>query len=273
MKIQDERKVRGHLSSTNAALFARFKTFELQAEKLLEWAQAGAHLSYTTHGLSHVQRVERNYDWLLGEDDISDFSPSEAFCLLCATYCHDICMIPKFVGDEPRARAEHATRAASELRKLQGQLGLTASEATYIGEVIRGHHVESVSELQADAVLGSDSIRIQMLGACLSMADVCHADESRAPQIVFSYLSLEEESASHWKRHMQISGINRTSNKILLSAITFSDEGRLAVEKYAAEIETQLQRVSPFFHSKLLPLSEHRSDDGSSSRALPSTSW
>jgi hypothetical protein len=254
MKIHDNKILRAHLSQNNAALYARFKSFELQAEKILEWAQAGAHLSHTTHGLSHIHRVEEIYDWLLGGDDINDLTSGEVFCLLCATYCHDMFMIPKFAGDEPRARAEHASRAATELRKLQGQLGLTTSEATYIGEIIRGHHVEQISELMADAVLGSDNIRIQMLGSCLSMADICHADESRAPKIVFEYLSLEEDSAWHWRRHMQISGINRSGNKILLSAISFSDEGRHAVEQYALEIERQLKRVSPYFDVKLLPL-------------------
>jgi len=93
-----------------------------------------------------------------------------------------------------------------------------------------------------------------MLAACLSMADICHADESRAPRIVFDYLSMEEDSARHWKRHMQISGINRSGNKILLSAISFSDEGKAAVERYASEIEAQLKRVSPYFHSDLMPI-------------------
>jgi hypothetical protein len=247
MKIRDQRKLRGHLSRIDSALYARFQAFELQAAKLLEWAQAGAHLSYTAHGLSHIHRVEEIYDWLLGDEDISDFTGGEAFCLLCATYCHDLFMIPRFPGDESRARREHADKAASELRRLQSQLGLTTSEATYIGEVIRGHHVDSILELKDDVVLGSDRIRLRMLGACLSMADICHADETRAPRVVFDYLSIEEDSARHWKRHMQISGINRSANKILISTISFSDEGKAAVEKYSLEIEVQLKRVVPYF--------------------------
>ena len=229
-KLREQGKVRDHLSDVNEALYTRFKAFELQATRLLEFAQAGGHLSYTPHGLSHINRVESVYDWLLGDADIKSFSGAEAFCLLCATYCHDVFMIPKFPGDEGRARAEHARNAATELRRLQGQLGLTTSEATYIGEIIRGHHVQKISELMPDVVLGSDRLRIRMLGACLSMADICHADESRAPQVVFTYLSLDDDSAWHWKRHMQISGMNRFENKISISAITFSDEGKTAVK-------------------------------------------
>ena len=227
MKIHDQRKLRAHLSEVDTNLFARFKTFELQATKLLEYAQGGNHLTYTTHGLSHIQKVERIYDWLLGDADIGSFSAGEAFCLLCATYCHDIFMIPKFPGDRSRSRAEHAAKAAVELRRLQGQLGLSPSEATFIGEVIRGHHVENIAELRGDEVLGSDLIRIRLLGACLSMADICHADESRAPRIVSDYLSMQEESARHWKRHMDISGINRSGNKFWSHQFRILMMGRL----------------------------------------------
>jgi hypothetical protein len=254
MKIRDKLKLRDYLSRSDSVLHARFKAFELQATKFLEWAHAGAHSSFTAHGLSHINKLEEIYDWLLSDEDINNFSAAEAFCLLCATYCHDLFMIPKYAGDEARARRDHANKAASELRRLQDKLGLTTSEATYVGEIIRGHHVENISELGSDVVLGSDRVRLRMLGACLSMADILHADESRAPQIVFQYLTLEEESAWHWKRHMQISGVNRSGNKIALSAITFSDEGKGDVEKYASEIGMQLKRVSPYFGSELEPL-------------------
>jgi len=248
--------VREHLKKADEDLYARFKTFENAAYQLLEFSQSGAHAQYTTHGHSHIQSVERNYDWLLSENDIEQLNAEEAFCLLCATYCHDIFMIPKEAGDEARARAAHATEADRELLRLKDKLSLTQSEAVFIGHIIRGHHVDSIDELPREDALGSKLVRLQLLGACLSLADICHADETRAPSIVAQYLSLEEESSAHWRRHMQISGISRLQNRIILSAITFSEEGELAVEKYGAEIQAQLERVKPYFSTELEPIAE-----------------
>ena len=53
---------------------------------------------------------------------------------------------------------------------------------------------------------------------------------------------------------MQISGVNRSEDNIVLAAISFSEEGKLAIEEYVVEINKQLERVSPFFKSKLLPI-------------------
>ncbi|MGI3901681.1 MAG: HD domain-containing protein [Janthinobacterium lividum] len=256
MLIGDQRRVRRHLDQINSDLFKRFEAFELSASHLIDYAQGGSHLSFTTHGMSHVKRVELAYDWLLSIDDVDSLSGTEAFCLLCATYCHDLFMIPRSIGDENRSRAEHAKSAATELRRLQGQLGLTASETLYIGEVVKGHHVDKISDVKQDQVLGSDRLRLRMLGACLSMADICHADESRAPKIVFDYLEMSEDSARHWKRHMQIAGINRLDTKVVVSAVTFSDEGKYAVQAYVKEIENQLLRIRPNFHSQLYSIDE-----------------
>lgn len=244
-------KIRDHLNSKNKDLYSRFRGLEIEARKLLEFSQGGKHLFFTTHGNSHIEAVERNYDWLLSDDDIESFTAAEAFVLLCATYLHDVFMIPTYPGDEVRARAEHAKNAKSTLLGQKNRLGLSQSEAVYIGEVIRGHHVETIAEIDDEGILGNDRVNLKKLGACLSMADICHADGSRAPMIAFEYLTLDDESQRHWKRHMQISGLNREHSKIRIAAISFSDEGAEAVREYGQEIEKQLERIKPFFSSEL----------------------
>jgi hypothetical protein len=102
--------------------------------------------------------------------------------------------------------------------------------------------------------LGSQIVDPRKLAACLSLADIAHADSSRAPEIVFRHLELDEDSAYHWKRHMQISGITRKNDSILMSALTFSDEGDRAVEEYRAAIETQLSIIKPYFDTLLQPI-------------------
>jgi molecular chaperone HtpG len=117
-----------------------------------------------------------------------------------------------------------------------------------------GHGVDDLETIHNEVVLGSQIVDPRKLAACLSLADIAHADSSRAPEIVFRHLELDEDSAYHWKRHMQISGITRKSDSILMSALTFSDEGDRAVEEYRAAIETQLSVIKPYFDTVLQPI-------------------
>ena len=239
--------------SKNSILYSKFISLENNARHLLEYSQGGSHLQYTPHGLSHVTIVEDNYDWLLSED-IEKFSYTEIFILLSATYFHDAMMIPKYLGDEEKARASHAERANDFITKHYVVLGLQLNEAVAIGHVIKGHSVDALDELQGSLVLGSDKIDIHKLVACLSISDICHADESRAPWIVKAHLEIDEESEYHWSRHLQISGITRDNEDLIMSAIVFSKEGEKAIYAYKEMIEKQLIICRPYFNTKLKPL-------------------
>jgi hypothetical protein len=254
--VAEERRIRRRLEDLNEDLFQRFRQAEREVANLLEYSQGGAHLTYTPHGASHVAAVERNYDWLLANDDIESFSDTECYCLLLATQIHDALMIPREPGKEKEARLSHARAPRDYLIEHGTRLGVTHHEAYAVGEIVRAHHVERISEIEEQIVLGDATVDLRKLGACLSMADICHADSSRAPQIVFEYLTLDTESARHWRRHMDISGITRPqgSSQIMLSALAFSEEGTDAVREYAQEIDRQLQRISPYFQSELQQL-------------------
>jgi hypothetical protein len=256
--LSDDRCVRQQLQAADEALYASFRHAEEEIRRLLEYSQGGAHLSYTPHGLSHVAAVERAYDWLLSSDDIRSLNPTECYCLLLATLLHDALMIPRRVGDESRARLTHTTEPAKYLADHGERLGINRHEAHAISEIIRSHHAESLAEIQERTVLGDATVELRKLGACLSVADICHADSSRAPQIVFDYLSFDEESARHWRRHLDIGGVTRPpgTRQLLISALTFSDEGEQAVRDYADEVRAQLVRVHPYFVDQLLPIAD-----------------
>jgi hypothetical protein len=100
--------------------------------------------------------------------------------------------------------------------KNRDRLSLSMNEADAISRIIRGHGVASFDEIDEFIVLGDQKVNIRKLAACLSLADICHADESRAPSIVFGHLAMDEESAFHWRRHMQISGITRDQDVLLI---------------------------------------------------------
>lgn len=247
--------VRKSLSERSEAFASRLQVIEGKARQLLEYSQSGEHLSFTTHGFSHISAVEENYDWLLSQADIDEFNPAEIFCLLCATFFHDAMMVPRHLGDETVARRDHARRAKEFLVAKHQLLNLSIHEATAISEIIQAHAANSLDDIQSEVVLVNSLVDLRKLGACLSVADLCHADASRAPEIVFQHLVLDEESAYHWRRHLQISGITRKGDRILMSAIFFSDEGEHAIISYKEQIEQQLGFVSPYFRSKLNPLS------------------
>jgi hypothetical protein len=255
--MTDDRQVRQRLQTSDEALFARFRHAEEEIRRLLEYSQGGTHVTYTPHGLSHVLAVEKAYDWLLSKDDIGEMSAIECYCLLLATLLHDALMVPRRLGDEGHARLTHATAPRDYLMEHGERLGISRHDAHAIGEIIRAHGVDTLDDIPERTVLGDSTVDLRKLGACLAIADICHADSSRAPQIVFDYLSLDQESSRHWRRHLDIGGITRPqgSTQLLISALAFSDEGERAVSDYADEVRAQLVRVRPYFSETLLPIS------------------
>jgi len=247
-------KIRQRIQELSTEYNARLQVVELKARQLLEYSQGGTHLTFTPHGLSHVSAVEGNYDWLLPEIDLKAFNASELFCLICATFFHDALMIPRKPGDELKARQEHIQGARDFLLRNVDLLGLSIHEANAIAEVIQGHGVSGIGDIAQRVVLGPEVLDLRKLGACLSLADLCHADASRAPEIVLRHLDLNEDSSSHWRRHLQISGITREEDVILMSALTFSDQGAAAVGEYKQLIEQQLATVRPYFETVLRPI-------------------
>jgi hypothetical protein len=244
-------KIRLTLQRKSPNTYSRFQVIESSAKKLLEYSQGGSHITYTPHGLSHITAVEENYDWLLSDNDIKSFNDSELFILLVSTLFHDALMIPKFIGDETEARINHAKRARDFLTENYQNLGLQLNESVAISKVIQGHSIDSIDKLGQADVIGNQLVNIQKLAACLSMADICHADESRAPWIVKAHLELDEQSDYHWRRHLQISGITRDASLLIMSAVVFSKNGEDAVNEYKKLIEAQLKIVRPYFNVEL----------------------
>jgi len=247
-------KLRQQLQAQSSDLYARLQVLDSRARQLLEYAQGGGHLSFTTHGLSHISAVEKNYDWLLSDSDTSAFTAAETFCLLAASLFHDALMVPRKLGDEATARTEHVSRARDFLIKNRDSLALSLHEADAIAEVIKGHAVNKIGDIKEKIVLGSELVDLRKLGACLSVSDISHADSSRAPEIVFKHLELNEESRFHWRRHLQISGITRKDDSLIMSAVIFSDDGQVAVTDYKNAIQGQLTSVSPYFNTVLSPI-------------------
>lgn len=247
-------KIRQRIQELSSEYYARVQIIETKAKQLLEYSQGGSHLSFTPHGLSHISAVERNYDWLLSESDLKSFNSSELFLLICATFFHDALMIPRKLGDEQEAREHHIKRAYNFLVVDKDLLGLSIHEADFIFQIIRAHGVNDLDEIPTNIVLGAEKVDLRKLGACLSLSDICHADSSRAPEIVFKNLELEPDSILHWRKHLQISGITREEDAILMSALIFSDDGLSAIKDYKDAIAEQLSIVRPYFDTVLKPI-------------------
>ena len=215
---------------------------------MLEFSQK-SRIPITPHGLSHISAVERNYDWLLTEPDLKTFNSSELFVLLVATLFHDAMMVPRKADDDQDARDSHIQRARGFLLREKDLIGLSMHEADAIADVIKGHGVNDLAEIRERVALEAELLDLRKLAACLSIADICHADSTRAPEIVLRHLEMNEDSQYHWRRHLQISGITRSGDAIVMSALTFSEEGERSVFEYKAAIEDQLRIVKPYFHT------------------------
>jgi len=246
--------VRLQLQRLSSEYYARLQVIETKAHAFIEYSQAGAHMTFTPHGVSHISAVEKNYNWLIPEADLERFNSPELFILICATFFHDAFMIPRRRGNENESREQHAVRAREFLLLHREGLGLDIHEVDAIGETIRAHGVTDIGEINERVVIGNSVVDLRKIGACLSLADICHADASRAPEIVFRHLELDAESRFHWRRHMQISGITRQDDAILMSSLSFSDSGRVAVNEFRDAVELQLKVVAPYFKSILQPI-------------------
>src|ERR1035438_9182222 len=173
-------RLRQRLQELSPDLNSRLQGIHAKAVQILEYAQAGGHLTFTPHGPSHTSAVESNYDWLLVDADLAGFNAAEIFCLLGATFFHDALMIPPGLGKETESRQSHAEKARSFLMKNRELIGLTLHEADIIADVIHGHGLMDLSHIPNEVVLGSQIVDSRKLSACLSIADITHAEIGRA---------------------------------------------------------------------------------------------
>src|SRR3569833_1091724 len=218
--------LRQRLEAENGKLFSRLRYIETEARQLWEYSQAGDHAEFTPHGLSHISRVEQNAEIFLSDAGMEDLNGTEVFILLVSIFFHDAFMIPRSSGQTAVARATHATDAKLNLREINSRINLTPQEVFAVSEVIKAHAVKKIEEIAPETVIEAELVDLRKLGAILSIADICHADASRAPEIVSKYMKMNEESAKHWKRHLSIS-----TNHTLVEYINFQDSWKSVSEK------------------------------------------
>jgi hypothetical protein len=221
---------------------------------------------YVDHGIEHVTRIVDKLNALEGLLN-SRLNVVESFILAVAAYYHDISM---FIGrnneDTPdRVRDQHHTRSAEIIQMLNDRhtLNIGTHELGIIKRVIEAHRQIDIATLPANQRIAGSSVRTQLLGAFIRIADACDCDSSRAPKVIFDlfYDQIPENSIEYWRAHFPVTDatFERLRAAIVLS-IDFSGDIQERVEKYRSsnllkrKLESELDGVEAIFQSYNIPI-------------------
>lgn len=223
---------------------------------------------YNNHGISHSEKILSFMDDILRAASLrrKKFSDYEIFLLYTSAYCHDLGML-KWSGenfDDPdtcnKVRKIHCKRVADYINRNWREMGIVCEiEAMLIANICQAHRGDKnlgmlQKRLRVDIGGHSDnvitvSVREQLLGAILRLADALDADESRLP-----YDSIQE--------HEYIPFAQRTEyykHELVHHVRICPDEGLIKVQlkiKYEQPIDQKTGKRSDIEHHVRTALKE-----------------
>jgi len=188
------------------------------------------HRYYTDHTVDHSQRVITLLDGLTAGMMTTDkrLCPTEVFCLLAATYLHDIGMQnEKFAGgrlDEIRAHHNEQTAemiyavfedpAHAFVMPLARDPGLVEAVAL----VAKGHRQVDLNAAEYEPfVHGGETVRLRLLAALLRFGDELDIDHRRVDLEQMKLLALPVDSQLHWWKCHYVSGVSIADEYIRVS--------------------------------------------------------
>ena len=207
----------------------------------------------TEHGPAHASRVIVNLELLLRpRADQVDLGPREAFCLLSSAVLHDL----GYAIDRSAAHDgedEHHKLSADFVAEYHQELGLRneALSGVLAGLCLGHRRRVSISEAfpTAEVTLGTETVRVRLLAALLSLADALDCTSERAPEFESSYvLKLPAEARKHWRAAQLVRGVklDHKSAKIILDAQLRSPEDRDILEYKLRHLQEELDRALPY---------------------------
>ena len=145
---------------------------------------------YINHTVKHVENVENILEVIVPENVKKSFNHVEIFCLLCAVWLHDV---GKVLDDEEGfkkakpaekelirkiTRENHHERSYNCIKNMHS-LNLTPNEAEAIGNICKVHRKIPVDLLDDNFKINKKKVRLQLLGACLRLADKFDVNSQR----------------------------------------------------------------------------------------------
>lgn len=250
--------LRDMLKSSNTNYYTRFTYIESLVMAIMSNSRI-FFPNYTNHDLKHLKNVEENIDNMLTEDVKKDLSDEEIFCLLSATWLHDIGMIPVnnekeiYEHKNPHEREEysdkvrsfHNIRSKCYVENKKEELGLDDFEAGIIGKICKGHRQVDLGEY--DDTYSKTKVRLSSLSAILRLAD--ELDVTYKRENILSEEGVDEETK---KQHYRIHRLVRKSvfdyeNQIIsIISIAYIDNDKKTLNNLKKKIQGELDDINPY---------------------------
>ena len=250
--------LRNILKSSNTNYYSRFEHIESSAISIISNSRI-FFPKYTNHDLKHLKNVEENIDNMLTEEVKKELSAEEIFCLLSATWLHDIGMIP--VNDEKeiygnkspnerdeysvKVRSVHNIRSKCYVENKKEELGLDDFEADLIGKICKGHRQVDLGEYQD--TYSKTKVRLSSLSAILRLAD--ELDVTYKRDNILSEEGVDEETKDeHYRIHklVRVPIFDYENRAINIVSIAYIDKDKKLLMDVKNEIQRKLDDINPY---------------------------
>ena len=246
------------LKSSDSDYYGRFQEIESSVISVMSNTRF-FFPTYTNHDFKHLNNVEDIINSMLTEEVKEDLSDEEIFCLLSATWLHDIGMIPvnnekeEYDNKMPEERKqfaknvrfEHHIRSKCYIENHKEKLNLDDFEADIIGNICKGHRQVDLGKYED--VHSKTKVRLASLSAILRLADECDVSHNR--ETTLSQEGVDEETLEeHYKIHELVrTPVFDHENKIVkIVAIGHVDKDKSLLIRCRNNIQSKLDDIIPY---------------------------
>lgn len=246
------------LKSSDSDYYSRFQEIESSVISVMSNTRF-FFPTYTNHDFKHLNNVEDIINSMLTEEVKEDLSYEEIFCLLSATWLHDIGMIPvnnekeEYDNKTPEERKqfaknvrfEHNIRSKCYIENHKEKLNLDDFESDIIGNICKGHRQVDLGKY--GDVHSKTKVRLASLSAILRLADECDVSHNR--ETTLSQEGVDEETLEeHYKIHELVrTPVFDHENKVVkIVARGHVDKDKSLLIKCRNKIQSELDNIIPY---------------------------
>lgn len=252
------------LAEQSPTLYSRYcQLCETALSDITPWQQD---VRDTRAGAEHCGTVHLLLSRLTPDEKIAKYKPIEIFCLLGATWLHDIGKIREHRGIAVR---HHAVESAEAVVTEAENLGLSDAEAMTVAHIIKGHGPDPIGNLpDIRGVSPYGTIRVRYFAALLRLADDLDAAFTRAPKLTRRLV--EPDGGKKWKWDLRESidnvEISPETWTIEIQATPRTENQLSAVLSQIEVINARLAESRPYLRATTdiglyYSLIDHRLDD------------
>jgi hypothetical protein len=237
---------------------------------------------YTSHDISHADRVIANLDWLIPDACKETLNEYEIFFLLVSCYLHDVGM---FVAPRERAalvescqfrtyrrevkdaqgaidedelfrdfvRRDHHRRSESFIKENwsgpDGGLGFDDEhQAHIVGRICLGHREEDLSDariFRPQVFYGTNlPVRVTYLAGLLRIADALDITMDRVPLLAYRHVDPRNRiSRQKWDEHKSVMGVGPAGTSVEISCVCTEPQVHRALNALSRQLQAELDHV------------------------------